>query len=68
MLQICQRDRVAYSVGAPACPQCGHDKFWLEGQEPPVEPAAGPELTATEKEVDKQVEKARADKTTSPKG
>lgn len=69
MLQICKRDRVAYSVGAPSCPECGHTEFWLQGQEPTVhaavdvpaaeEPAG---LTETEKEADKQAAAARAAK------
>jgi hypothetical protein len=72
MLQICQKDRVAYSVGAPACPQCGHTEFWLEGQEPPLteddgqalvdgQPAV--ELTDTEKEAGLQATQARSRKT-----
>ena len=33
MLWICDADGVAYSVGAPACPQCGSTEYHEEGSD-----------------------------------
>jgi predicted nucleic acid-binding Zn-ribbon protein len=74
MLQICQKDRVPSAVGLAACPECGHNEFWLQGQEPaageraPGEVAeqaapAAVELTDTEKEADVQAAQARKPRT-----
>lgn len=38
MLWICQRCTTAYSVGAPACPQCGSADYAEEGLELGVTP------------------------------
>ncbi len=69
MLQICKADRVPSAVGLAACPECGHGEFWLQGQEPAVEPTPdtaetpvpepAQDLTVTEKEADEQAAQAR---------
>jgi hypothetical protein len=38
MLWICQGCTSAYSVGAPACPQCGSAEYLEEGAEEGVTP------------------------------
>jgi len=43
MLWICQSCTTAYSVGAPACPQCGSTEYAEEGAEVTPEVVTVPE-------------------------